>query len=79
LDRDRDVIDCDIMALPELAEDTKTQIEAVKSAWWMTPNEMRKETGFDELPDENMNKIYIGSTLTPLDQVNSDIGGGLTI
>jgi HK97 family phage portal protein len=77
LDRDRDVIDCDIMALPELAEDTKTQIEAVKSAWWMTPNEMRKETGFDELPDENMNKIYIGSALTPLDQVNSDIGGGL--
>jgi hypothetical protein len=37
LDRDRDVIDCDVMALPELAEDLKTQAETLSKLWQLNP------------------------------------------
>lgn len=77
LDRERDVIDCSIMDLPELSEDLKTQIESLKSADFMTPNEKREYTGYDKIADPNMDKIYANQSLIPLDQLNADIGGGL--
>lgn len=80
LDRDRDVIDVDILALPELGEDLKDQIGGLTQALdrgMLTPNEARQEIGYDVSTDPNMEKFYITSSLTPLDQLNEPIGGGL--
>lgn len=73
LDRDRDVIDVDILALPDLTEDMKEQVDAYSKAWWMTPNEVREQTGYDKMTDPNMDKIYASGSIVPLDQVNSEI------
>lgn len=77
LDRDRDVIDCDVMALPELSEDLKTQVDAVSKVWQLTPNQILEYLGYDRSTDPNMDKIYVPSGLTPLDQLNADLGTNL--
>lgn len=78
LDRDRDVIDCDVMALPELSEDLKSQVETLSKAWWLTPNEAREYTGYDRSQDVNMDKVYVSGSLQTMDQVNADPGGSLS-
>jgi HK97 family phage portal protein len=77
LDRDRDVIDCDVMALPELSEDLKTQAETLSKLWQLTPNQVLEYIGYDKSTDPNMDKIYIPSGLTPIDELNAPIGGNL--
>jgi HK97 family phage portal protein len=77
LDRDRDVIDFAVMDLPELTEDVKDQVDALSKAWWLTPNEIRKETGFEEITDPNMDKIYVSSSIVSMEQLNADIGTNL--
>jgi HK97 family phage portal protein len=77
LDRDRDVIDCDCMALPELIEDMKTQIDTLQRADFLTLNEKREYTGYDRLTDPNMDKIYVASGQTSLDDLNAPIGDNL--
>jgi hypothetical protein len=77
LDRDRDVIDCDCMALPELIEDMKTQIDTLQRADFLTLNEKREYTGYDRLTDPNMDRIYVASGQTSLDDLNAPVGGSL--
>jgi HK97 family phage portal protein len=77
LDRDRDVIDCDVMALPELAEDLKTQAETLSKLWQLTPNQVLEYIGYDRSPDPNMDKIYIPNGYQSLDDANAEIGGNL--
>jgi HK97 family phage portal protein len=77
LDRERDVIDVGIMELPELSEDLKTQAETLSKLWQLTPNQVLEYIGYDKSVDPNMDKIYVPQSLTPLDQLNADIAGGL--
>lgn len=77
LDRDRDVIDCDVMSLPDLTEDLKTQIDTLQKADFLTLNEKREYTGYDRLLDPLMDKIYIASGQTTLEDINLPVGGGL--
>lgn len=77
LDRERDVIDCDVMALPELAEDLKTQAETLSKLWQLTPNQVLEYIGYDKSTDPNMDKIYVPTGLQPLEQLNADPGPGL--
>lgn len=78
LDRERDVIDCDILSLPELGEDLQTQAKTVTNLWVLTPNEQREQLGFDKIEgDPNMDKVYIPANLTSLEDVGSPTGGGL--
>jgi HK97 family phage portal protein len=77
LDRERDVIDCDILSLPELAEDLKTQAEAVGKLWQLTPNEVREYIGYDKLNDKNMDKVYVQGGVRTLEDVNDPIGDPL--
>ena len=55
MDPERFQVDADILALPELAEDLKDQVAAVKDATWLTDNEKRIATGYEPLEDEAMN------------------------
>jgi HK97 family phage portal protein len=48
---ERQAIDCDIMALPELSQDLKEQVSAVKEANWLSKNEKRIATGYEPSPD----------------------------
>jgi HK97 family phage portal protein len=67
-------IDCDIMALPDLSEDVKSQVEAIKEAWWLSPNERRVFMNYEEDTDPNMDKKYIPSGLQTMEQANEDLG-----
>lgn len=78
LDRDRDVIDCDILSLPELSEDLKTQAETLAKLWQLTPNQVLEYIGYDKSTDPNMDKIYIPSGYQTLDDVNMPVGGDLS-
>jgi HK97 family phage portal protein len=77
LDRDRDVIDCDVMALPELSEDLKTQAETLSKLWQLTPNQVLEYIGYDPSPDPNMNVVYAPSGFVPLKDLNMDMGSNL--
>jgi HK97 family phage portal protein len=48
------LIDCDIMALPEMADDLKDQIAAVQPATFLTDNEKRLATGYPAINDPSM-------------------------
>jgi HK97 family phage portal protein len=77
LDAESYMIDCDVLSLQELSEDLKDQVDAVKEAWWLTPNQRLDIMGYEQSLDPNMNKIYIPSTYTTLDQLNDPMGGSL--
>lgn len=77
LDRDRDFIDADILALPEMSQDLGKQIAAIKDAYWTTLDEKRTATGYEALNTEESKKIYVQSSLTTLEEINTPIGGNL--
>jgi HK97 family phage portal protein len=77
LDRERFLIDADITNLPELSQDFKTQADAVKNVWSLTPNEIREYLSYDRLEDPNMDKIFIPQGLQPLDDAAMPLGGPL--
>ncbi|HEX8333291.1 MAG TPA: phage portal protein [Segetibacter sp.] len=64
------MLDYDLTVYQELQEDREKQANYLSKAEWLTLNEKRIEMGYAELPDANMNKIYLGSS-TPIDQVNN--------
>jgi phage portal protein BeeE len=66
-------LDFDITNLPELADDLANLKTVYGDMWQITPNELRKLFGMDELPDPNMNKIYAPANVLPLEQVAEDI------
>jgi phage portal protein BeeE len=77
LDQDSHIIDCDVMSLQEMSQDLKDQVAALKDAWWLTPNQKLDATGYEKMSDPNMDKIYIPSGYSTLDQLNLDMGGSL--
>jgi hypothetical protein len=60
-----------------LIEDMKTQIDTLQRADFLTLNEKREYTGYDRLTDPNMDKIYVASGQTSLDDLNAPIGDNL--
>jgi phage portal protein BeeE len=78
LDRERNVIDCDILSLPELAADQEKVSKFLDTMGpRLTLNEGRELLGYERSPDPNLDKHYATSGLTPLDQINEPIGGSL--
>lgn len=79
LDRDRDVIDVDILSLPELAQDQKEAADFLdKMGPRLTLNEGREYMGWDRSTDPNLDKHYIASGMQSLDDANMPIGTDLT-
>jgi HK97 family phage portal protein len=66
LDPERDIISCDIMSLPEMAQDLKELVDGVKGADWLSKNEKRIATGYEPIADASYDVV-------PSD----DIGGNL--
>ena len=60
-------IDVDVTDLPELQDDMALLTQRTMTNWTLTPNEMRKELGFDPVADPDMDNRYIPTTLTLLE------------
>lgn len=58
----------DIENLPAMAAKRKERWDAVGASTWMTLNEKRKAVGMEEYPDENADKIWVPTTIMPMDQ-----------
>jgi HK97 family phage portal protein len=69
LDPERDLVNCDIMSLPEMSQDIAEQVTALKDASWLTDNEKRIETGYEPISDPSMDMTAR--------QMEGQIGGGL--
>lgn len=70
---DQDVfIDFDINALPELQRDLEKQVNALKSADWLTYDEKRIATGYEPKGDF-YDMAYVSSGVVPIDQVGIDL------
>lgn len=78
MDQERFAIDCDVLALPELAQDLKEQVTAVKDANWLTLDEKRIATGYEPLDTPESQKIYLNQGLTTLEDLNLPIGSDLS-
>lgn len=77
LDPETNLIDCDIMSLPEMSQDLKDLVSAVKDADWLTLDEKRDATGYEMMGTPASKQIYVSSSLQTLDQLNADVGGSL--
>lgn len=63
-------IDADFTNVSALQQDMKTLSEWLNLSPEITLNERRELKMFERLPDPNMDKVYVQSTLVPLDDVN---------
>lgn len=65
------VIAPDMSQYAELETNKKEQAEYLNTAWWLTPNEKRTTMGETTLNDPNMDKIYVSSSLQPLEDAST--------
>lgn len=66
------VIEFDYTIFTEIAQEIDRMAESAIKMWWISPNEKRESTGYDKSEDPNMDKIYMPSGFTPIDQINAD-------
>lgn len=62
--------DIDITQLPELQTEMGQLVTQLAAAWWITPDEKRKEMGQEETGDPEMQKIWIPNTLITMDDAS---------
>lgn len=62
-------IDFDFSNVPELQEDIKSQVDALKDAWWITPNRKNEIMNQPIIEDERFNTPWMPQNLKPLDEV----------
>ena len=69
LDPETNLIDCDVMTLPEMATDLKEQIDALSKADFLSKNEKRDAAGYEMLGPEY--------DIVPSDDIGSDLTNDL--
>ncbi len=70
------VLEPDLTCFTELEESKKEMVTWLKDAWWFTGNQKLQMMGEPTSTDPNMDKIYIPSSLVPLDQANEPLDAG---
>jgi HK97 family phage portal protein len=58
---------------PELEADREKQSKWLAQAWWITPNEKRTMMDYDDLPDENMDKVLVPGGVKTLEDIADPI------
>lgn len=66
-------LDFDLSQIKELEEDKQKLTNQLKESYWMTPNEKREMMGLTQSQDPDMDKIYMPSGLTPIDEMALDM------
>jgi len=56
----------------ELNEDMNTKATMLAASWWLTPNERREVMGYDKVEQEDMDKVYLPTGMTPIDMAGID-------
>jgi HK97 family phage portal protein len=79
LDRERDVIDCDVMALPELSTDLKEQVATLEKAYGLTIDQRLVAMGYDPIGGEEGKAILIPAGMTTLSDTVAPIGDPLPL
>lgn len=59
-------LDFDLSAIPEMQEDMEKLVASLDKMWWLTGNEKRIVTKYDELAVPEMNEILVPSGYQPL-------------
>lgn len=59
----------DMTVYDELSVNRKDQVEYLAKADWLTPNEKRIEMEYDPINTPEMDKIYVSSSLVPIDEL----------
>lgn len=72
MDSEKEVV-YDISHFPELQTDLKEQVDSLKNADWLTPNEKREKMGLEKMPMAEMDNIYIPSSYVPIDEVGINV------
>lgn len=78
LDRERDFIDFDVTALPELAIDLQKTIGAVMQADFLTQDEKRIAVGYEPLATPAMKAVYMAAGKQPVEHAFEPIEDDLT-
>jgi len=71
------IVEYSIAHFPEMQQDLGEMVKSLEMAWWFSPNQKLKMMNAKESTDPLMDKIYIPSTLVPLDQTTLDLNDTL--
>jgi HK97 family phage portal protein len=66
------IVEYDYSIFEEMQDDLKTKWEWLGKMWELTPNQRLEEAGFDRVNDPNMDKRYVPSGYTPMDEMSMD-------
>jgi HK97 family phage portal protein len=67
------VIEYDYTIFSELQEDLEKLSKTAAAMWWITPNERRAMTNYDQKKDPLMNRIYTPTGLIPLEDLGMNM------
>jgi phage portal protein BeeE len=76
-DPETNLIDCDIMSLPEMSQDLGELTSALKDAWGITIDDRLDAMGYETIGGKDGATRLIPNGYTPLDQLNADIAPNL--
>lgn len=65
-------IDYDVGAIEALSEDMAKKVEWLNRAWWLTLNERREATDFEQSENPIANELFIPSGMMPAGEVSFD-------
>jgi HK97 family phage portal protein len=68
LDPETNLIDCDVLSLPEMAQDLKEMTEGLKDVWGMSINDRLKYLGMEPVEDTVGNLRLVPTGLTNLEE-----------
>lgn len=71
---DNIVIEFDYTVFSEISQELQALVTTAKDMYWITPNEKRAMTNYDQDPMPEMNRYYFPSNLMPLDMIGADPG-----
>jgi phage portal protein BeeE len=67
------VIEYDYTIFSELQEDLEKLSKTAAAMWWITPNERRAMTNYDQKKDPLMDRIYTPTGLIPLEDLGMNM------
>ena len=67
------LVEYDYTVFSEMNEDMEKLVKSADTMDWVTPNEKRGMTGYDQHPDPLMDKIYVKAGKVPLEDLSMEV------
>lgn len=68
--------DVDTTQIIELQDDNAQKVTALAAAWWITPNEKRKECDLEESDEDGMDDIWLPNTIVKMEDAGMPMDEG---